>query len=63
MTWEIERDENGEAVRMWWRGPDEETFGELLQAELSRCAECAYPNGWHKRSCSRLSSDSTAEPT
>ena len=55
MTWEIERDENGEPARMVWRGPDEQTFGELLKAELSRCSECGFPNGFHKRACHRRS--------
>ena len=57
MGWDIEW-ENGQPVRMWWNGPDEETFGALLEAELSRCKECGYPNGWHKPACTLRPSSS-----
>jgi hypothetical protein len=51
MGWEVEY-ENGQPVRMWWTGPDEQTFGRALEAERSRCKECGFPLGWHKPACS-----------
>lgn len=51
MSWSVERDENGEPVRMVWRGRDEETFKEMLDLERKRCPRCGYPDGWHTGQC------------
>jgi len=49
--WEVEYDSDGVPVRMWWRGPEDDLFTEILVAELGRCPECGYLSGWHKQKC------------
>lgn len=62
MNWLLERDENGEPARLIWAGPEEETFGALLEAELSRCVECGFPCGWHKLGCSKKGAHAVSAP-
>ena len=52
MNWQIERDNAGRPIRMWWMG----SGGKPKQpdAPVNRgCPDCGMPNGWHKRACAR----------
>lgn len=49
MSWAIERDESGQAVRMLWMGVPKR---EPKVIPKTGCDECGYHFGWHKRACS-----------
>lgn len=60
MNWEVEY-ENGEPIRMLWRGAEAETFEEVLAMELSRCKGCGFPGGWHRKACQYVGNSPTQE--
>jgi hypothetical protein len=53
MSWAIERDAEGQPIRMWWMGVAKAPEDPVM-IPVPWCAECGFSKGWHKLGCSSL---------
>lgn len=52
MSWAIERDDTGRAVRMVYMGVTGKREAKPLRREEG-CSGCGFHFGWHKRGCDK----------
>lgn len=57
MPWDIERDEAGTTVRMWWVPGDWVKPNAPYVPKPTPCPSCGFINGWHTRKCTAVTVD------
>lgn len=54
MNWQLERDNAGRPVRLWWRGSGAKPVEPWAPVNRG-CPSCGMPLGWHKLGCEQRS--------
>lgn len=62
MNWEVERDNAGRTIRLWWKGSGGKPKTRMLaRPGVAPCPSCGFLFGWHTGACKRNSDTSSEE--
>jgi hypothetical protein len=61
MNWEVERDNSGRVVRMWWKGSGgKPKTRAMVRPGVAPCPSCGFLFGWHTQGCSNKPTSNTS---